>query len=43
MSYAFEVLCVDQTGYNWLPDFPGPIEVLSDLGEVLWNDIFGLP
>ncbi len=43
MSYAFEALCVNQAGYNWLPHFPGPIEVLSDLGEVLWHDILSLP
>jgi RHS repeat-associated protein len=43
MSYAFEALSVDKAGYNWLPDFPGPVNVLSDLGEVLWHDILGQP
>jgi hypothetical protein len=43
MSYAFEVLSIDEASYNWASDFPGIIDVLSDLGEVLWHDIFGIP
>jgi RHS repeat-associated protein len=43
ISYSFEVLTVDQGGYHWLSNFPGPLDVLSDVGNVLWNDIFHLP
>jgi RHS repeat-associated protein len=43
ISYSFELLTVDQGGYHWLSNFPGPSEVLADIGNVLWNDIFHLP
>jgi hypothetical protein len=43
LSYSFEILTVDQNGYHWLSDFPGPLDVLADIGEVIWNDLLGLP
>jgi RHS repeat-associated protein len=43
LSFAFEGLRVDQVGYHWFPYVPGPIDILSDLGEVIWNDILHLP
>jgi hypothetical protein len=42
LSYAFEGLRVDQAGYQWFPYVPPLIDVMSDLGEVIWNDIFHL-
>jgi len=34
---------VDQAGYEWFSYKPGPLDILSDIGNVLWNDILGLP
>jgi RHS repeat-associated protein len=39
LSYSFEALRVDKAGYEWFPRFPGPIDIISDVGEVLWHDI----
>jgi hypothetical protein len=43
VSYSFEVLTVDQQGYHWFSDFPGPLDVLYDIGDIIWNDILHLP
>jgi RHS repeat-associated protein len=43
LSFAYEGLRVDQAGYYFFPYIPGPIEVIFDIGDVLWNDILKLP
>jgi hypothetical protein len=43
LSFAFEGLRVDQAGYHKWPYVPPLIDVLSDVGEVIWNDILHLP
>jgi hypothetical protein len=43
LSYAYEILQVDQTGYQWFRFQPGIMDIFSDIGEVLWHDIFRLP
>jgi hypothetical protein len=43
LSYSFETLRVDKAGYEWFPRFPGPIDIMSDIGEVLWQYILKIP
>lgn len=47
LSYAVEILNVNQAGYRFFQNYPGPIEAIYDaavdVGEILWHDILNIP
>jgi RHS repeat-associated protein len=43
LSYSFEALCVDSSGYGWGKNLPTSVwDVFFDIGEVIMYDILGI-
>jgi len=43
MSYSIEILNVNAAGYSPISEFPNPIAILKDIGDVLEHDILKIP